>query len=555
MRSGAVAALSALALGLVGACASRPPVRDDTAAEFARAVRGAPEEAVANGAPSALPPATLEVVQPATPLRGANGLACIDRRVVVAEALGNRVVLLSADGGLESLELPPGMAGPDDLLIDADGALLVTARAAGELWRRVPRGGWSKLLTGLPGVNAIALAPDGRLFVGTCGSGDGLFEIDRTGRTAARPIATDLGCLDALVADADGTLVVPLISRGAVVRVRVADGSTTTIASGLRAPTAVRRAPDGSLVVLESATGAIRSLGNGSPIDGPGDVLAQLDPGLDDFATCGDSVVVSNFVSGSIVAFKPWPTAPRTVEPPGLAAPHGLAASGEDLLVSDGVSIRRLHAGSIDLVVATVIDPIPPPFAVALAPDGMVWTTVPDFGEVHRIDLAARTGEKVLGGLDWPTSVVASPLGGVYVVDTGAGRILEIGGDGSSRALASGLAEPLGLALRGGQILTTEPEGGRLLGFREGSPAALVASGLAEPVGIATDARGRIWVAEARTGYVVRIDSDGSRTRVAQGFDFRQARARRSPVPMVVDDGGNLVIALPGDGSMVRIRP
>ena len=56
-------------------------------------------------------------------------------------------------------------------------------------------------------------------------------------------------------------------------------------------------------------------------------------------------------------------------------------------------------------------------------------------------------------------------------------------------------------------------------------------------------------------GYVVRVDSDGSRTRVAQGFDFRQARARRAPIPMVVDDGGNLVVALPGDGSMVRIRP
>lgn len=555
MRSGAVAALSALALGLFGACASRPPVRNDTAAEFARAVRDAPEEGVANGAPSALPPATLEVVQPATALRGANGLACIERRVAVAETLGNRMVLLSADGGLEPVELPSGLAGPDDLLIDTDGALLVAAPAAGEVWRRAPRGGWSKLLAGLPGVNAIALAPDGRLFVGTCASGDGLFEIDRTSGTAPRPIASGLGCPNAMVADADGTLVVPLLSRGTVVRLRVADGSTTTIASGLRAPTAVRRAPDGSLVVLEAATGAIHSLGKGGPIDGPGDVLAQLDPGLDDFATCGESAVVSNFVTGSVVAFKPWPTTPRTVEPPGLAAPHGLTASGEDLLVSDGVSIRRLHAGSIDLLVATTIDAIPPPFAVAVAPPGVAWTTVPSFGEVHRIDLAARTGEKVVGGLDWPTSVVASPHGGVYVVDTGAGRILEIDTDGNSRVLASGLVEPLGLAVRGGQILTTEPEGGRLLGFREGSPAALVASGLAEPVGIATDTRGRIWVAEARTGYVVRVDSDGSRTRVAQGFDFRQARARRAPVPMVVDGDGNLVIALPGDGSMVRIRP
>lgn len=554
MRSGAVAVLAALALGFVDGCSARPP-RDDTAAEIARAMGGTAEESGAPTGPTALPPATLDVVQPPTPLRGANGLACVDRRVAVAEALGDRVVLLSADGSAEPLDMPRGLSGPDDVLLDASGALVVTGAASGNVWRREPRGGWSKLAGDLPGANAIAQAPDGRLFVSTCGRGDGLYEVDRAGGSAPRRIAADLGCPNAMLAEPDGTLIVPLLERGTVVRVGTADGATTTLASGLRAPTAVRRAPDGSLVVLESGTGAIRSLDTGVPGAGPGSVVAQLEAGIDGLAVCGESAIVSNFVTGSVVAFKPWPDAPRALTAPGLAAPHGLAASGEDLLVSDGVSIRRLHGGAAQVLVATAIDPIPPPFGLALAPGGVAWITVPHFGEVHRIDLAARTGDEVAGGLDWPTSVAPSPHGGVVVLDTGAGRVVEVQGDGSTKVLAANLVEPLGLALRGGQILTAEPEGGRLIGLREGSPPSLVASGLAEPVGIASDARGRVYVAEARTGYVVRVDSDGSRTRVAQGFDFRHARAQRMPIPMVVDGTGDLLIALPGDGSVLRLHP
>jgi len=553
VRRRAVAVVAALALVSGTGCAPSPvPVRDDTATAIARAVRGDPQHSGNSGAPSALPPATLEVVFPATPLRGANGLACFERRVAVAEALGNRVVLLSADAALEPVELPAGLSGPDDLLRDSVGALVVTATRSGEVWRRAPGGGWSKLASDLPGVNAVAQTTDGRLFVSTCAPGGELYEISATGGTPRR-IASGLGCADAMVADGAGTLVAPLVDRGSVVRISVDHGSSTTIASGLAAPKAVRRAPDGSLVVLEAASGVIRSLGNGGPIDGRGATIAQLDPGLDDFVVCGESVVVSNFLTGEIVQFKPWPASPRVLEPPGLAAPSGLVATGDDVLVSDGVSIRRLREGGVRVLVATVVDPVPPPFSLALAPGGLAWTTVPHHGEVHRVDLAARTSEKVVGGLDWPTSIVAG-LHGAIVADAGAGRIVEIGPEGSTRVLASGLAEPLAVAVRGGQILTIEPEGGRLLGFREGTPPALVASGLAEPVGLASDARGRIFIAEARTGYVIRMDADGSRTRIAQGFDFRRARALRAPVPMAVDAAGDLLIAVPESGSVLRVR-
>jgi sugar lactone lactonase YvrE len=556
VRRRAVDATAALAFGLLAACAA-PAVRGVAAspqAEIAQALGAVPPAKTAL-LPSAVSPLTLTVLNAATPLRGANGLACFDQHVFVAEALGDRVLRLSADGSVEPLSMPPGLRGPDDLVFDDGGALFVTAAASGEVWRRGPEGSWRAVARGLPGANGIARDRGGRLFVGTCALGDALYEIDPTGSAPPRKIAHDLGCPNAMVADDAGALVVPLLAAGKVVRIRVADGASTVLADGLRAPSAVKHAPDGSLVVLESATGVVRALADGAGGHGPGAEITRLAPGLDGFTACGESALVSNFVTGAVTAFKPWPASSRVLEPPGLASPHGLAQAGDDVLLSDGVSIRRLRQGSADVLAATAIDSIPPPYALALAPGGLVWVTVPQLGEVHRIDLVARTTTKIAGGFDWPTSIAVSPHGGAFVVDTGAGRIVELEVDGSTRVVATGLIAPVGLALRGLQLVTLEREGGRVIALREGNPPALVASGLASPTGIAADPSGRLFVAEERTGAIVRVDADGSHTRIAQGFDFHDQGAHAAPVPLLVTTGGDLIVAQPSDGSVFRIAP
>ena len=85
---------------------------------------------------------------------------------------------------------------------------------------------------------------------------------------------------------------------------------------------------------------------------------------------------------------------------------------------------------------------------------------------------------------------------------------------------------------------------------------ALVASGLAGPVGVAVDGSGHLFVAEERTGDIVRVDADGSRTRIAQGFDFRDAvDLHPAPVPLLATGSGDLIVAQPNDGSVFRITP
>ena len=550
MRAGAIAGSAALALALTTACGPRR-LPDETAARVALAVGAQGAIDHASGGPSALSPATLTILQPATPLRGANGVACRDRQLVVAEELANRLLRVDASGGFEPITLPSGARGPNGVAFAPNGDLHVTATTSGEVWRRrAGDGGWDSIARGLQGVGGIAVDDGGRVFVGLCSADAKVIELDSAGHGAPRVIATGLGCPDGMVADAGGTLVVALREAGSVVRIAVGDGTKTTVATGLHTPVAVGRAPDGALVVLEAATGAIRTIDGAETRE-----AARLAPGLDGFSSCGESAVVSNFVTGEMTAFKPWPTTSRVLERGGLALPRGIAQAGEDLIVSDGVSIRRVRGGIAAVLAATTIDPIPPPFAVALAAGGFAWITVPSLGEVHRVDLAARTSEKIAGGFDRPTSILALSDGGVIVADTGAGRIVRVEADGSTRTLASGLVSPLGLAMRGGQILTTEPTGGRILGIREGSPPALIATGIAAPGGVAADAAGHVFVAETRTGALLRIDPDGSHRKIATGFAFGDAESDPSPVAMLASFDGGILVAVPTNGSIVRIVP
>lgn len=555
MNVGAVAGSAALALALATACGP-PRLPDDTASRVALAVgaRSSAERAV--GGPTALPPATLSFVRPATPLRGANGLACRDRQLLVAEALGNRVLRVAADGSFESIPLPTGVRGPRDLAVDGTGDVYVAAAGSGEVWRqRASDGGWNVVARGLPEVSGIAIDARGRVFAATCDAHGRIVELDPEGRGTPRLVASGLGCAGSMTAVGDEALIVPLRTAGSVVRVGLADGARRTVAEGLRVPTAAKHAPDGTVVIVESATGVIRELPISNEGGGRGAERARLAPGLDGFATCGESGVASNLVTGEITVFKPWPSGPRVLERGGLAEPHGLAQAGEDLLVSDGVSLRRIRSGSVDVLATTTIDGIPPPFALAIGSGGSAWVTVPEQGEVHRIDLVERTSRKVAGGFDRPTSILATADGAVIVADTGAGRIVRIDADGSTRTLASGLVSPLGLALRGGQILTTEPTGGRVLGIREGSPPALVATALAAPGGVAADAAGHVFVAETRTGALLRLDPDGSHRKIATGFAFGDAEADPSPIAMLASSDGSILVALPSNGSIVRVKP
>ena len=72
---------------------------------------------------------------------------------------------------------------------------------------------------------------------------------------------------------------------------------------------------------------------------------------------------------------------------------------------------------------------------------------------------------------------------------------------------------------------------------------------------MAADAAGHVFVAETRTGALLRIDPDGSHRKIATGFAFGDAESDPSPVAMLASFDGGIVVAVPTNGSIVRIVP
>jgi sugar lactone lactonase YvrE len=548
-------AIAALALAAGPGCRASPGSLPPEAAKLL--LGNAPESSAR--ASEAAPGFRLRVLHEATPLRGANGLACHAHRLYVAEALFDRISEVHGDGTVLRVSTPPDLRGPDDLVFDDAGNLYVTGAASGDVWRRSEAGEWRQIAQGLRGVNAIALdRARGRLFVSECYSGDGLFEVSTDGQIAPRTIVTGVGGPNSMAYLPDGSLTAPLFFNGTVARFDVENGKSQVLATGLRSPTAVKAAPDGGLLVLEGATGAIHRLpakpGDGGPVEA-GEIFSRLPPGLDNLAFCDETLVVSSFLTGALYAFKPWSGPSRVLVKGGLAAPTGLAISREgDVLATDGISIKRIRNGAAEVLAATVLDPLPPPVGLAMGADGAAYVTSPASGAVYRVDIARRSVSQVASNLEWPTSILALPDGGLAVTETGAGRVTLVERGAAPRVLVSGLSTPIGLARRGASWIVAEPSGGRVVALREGAAPAVIASGLSEPSAVAVALGGQVYVAERGTGALTRIENDGSRIIVARGLDLsRRSGVFPLPVPLVATSDGAVIVAPSGDGSVLRI--
>lgn len=491
------------------------------------------------------------VLQPTTPLRGVNGLACTKGRLFAASAAGNSIAEITTSGEVREIALPAELLAPDDLVFDSEGNLFVTALRSGAVWRRDPAGVWAEIAHSLPGANGIAIGPGGRLYVSQCLFEDALNELDpRSG--AVRRIAGDLGCPNGFFAEPSGGLVVPLLERGELVRIDPATASRVSLASGLAAPTAAKADRSGGALVLEGRSGAILRAEIAGAGRGPVQEMARLPPGLDNLTFCGESLLVSSFLTGAVYAFRPWPGLPRTLLPEGLVTPRGLFARAGEVWIADGVSLKRLREGRLEVVFGVLVDPLPFPIGLTGATDAL-FVSSPEAGAVFRIDLGSRDVTRVADALSWPTSLALDELGNLLLVETGAGRVLRIDSLGGVSTLAQGLLSPVGLAIYQGRLYTAEPTGGRVLALREGSSPTIVASGLSRPSGLAVDDRGRLFAAEAGAGRVVRIDSAGNAVPLAKGLAL-DAPEEGLPLPIgLAADREGVLVASPADGSLLRL--
>lgn len=469
---------------------------------------------------------------------------------------------------------------PDDLAFGPDGSLYWTDINTGEVARMKPDGTLTRQFIA-PGVNPITFSDDGRLIVGLCFQGDGLFELDPELTAPPRPIveATQenpfpLGFLNAFDFGDDGMLYGPIFAGGIVVKVDIGepgdpistdpynDGTVQVLSVGFTVPVAAKFSPDGVLHVLDQS-GEVFTVDIST---GEKTLLTTLEEGLDNLAfdDNGD-LYVSNADFGTVVEVL-GSGEPRVISRGGMVGPSGLAVlprnDGEDNLFLGDVFRLRQHDGrtgnTINVFKADLLGrPGLLTLPLAVSADGsnilvcsyftgivQVWNP-----ETDQVLETNATGGAPIDAIRIKGRIAVSDivLGGVVFADDLTVQILQI-------------PTPSGLATDGetlwaadwitGTVYQIEFNGGVPL------PPTVLATGLQNPEGLAWDKNGGLLVVETGASTLSRINiATGDVSKVADGFVFSPAPIGL-PVPPTygfegVAVGNNGAIYVGGGGKQV----
>lgn len=255
---------------------------------------------------------------------------------------------------------------PTAVKFDAEGRLLTSEAGSGELTRIDLRSGARETLAAVnPGIDNFAIGDGGRLFVshftdgrvaevtggvekilspsgligpfglaampdGSLVAADGLAvaAIGRDGSTRClMNLITDLPSLALDVAVLDGEVLV-LVERGQVFRRPANGGRARAVAGRLDHPSAICAAPEGGAYVVERRNGRILR------IDGAGAVTGEAASGLKGprAMALGENGTLWVSQEGGVLGLR---DGVRVASLDGVAAPHGVAASGQMVVVAD----------------------------------------------------------------------------------------------------------------------------------------------------------------------------------------------------------------------------
>lgn len=442
-------------------------------------------------------------------LFGANGLRTgPDGRIYIAQVTGSQISALDLETGrLDTVSAKGGdIIAPDDVAFDSDGNLYATEVMDGRVSIRDTAGQTRVLRDDVPSANGITVH-QGRLFIGECRAGGRLLELDRAGGPP-RVLLENVPSPNAMEVGPDGLLYFPVMGANEIWRIDLEGGEPQRVAGDLGVPDAVKFDAEGYLVSTQVHSGQVVRI---DPRSGQRQVLAQLNPGLDNLTFAGDRLFVSNF-TGEITEILPDGQT-RTVLDGGLNWPLDLAVGADgNLYIADGTYCYVLRDGELHTA-GMLFSPGYPGFLRGIAPSGpgeFVVTT--SNGEIARYRPRHNESEVLADGFDQLYGVAVAPGAAVVVAESGAGRVLSIRA-GEVDVLASGLREPVGVALTpDGSCLVSEAGAGRVL--RLGDPRPLI-EGLQRPQGLLVLDR-QVYVVDAGAKQLVAVDLEsGSRMTVA----------------------------------------
>ncbi|MGK8503063.1 SMP-30/gluconolactonase/LRE family protein [Nocardia asiatica] len=439
---------------------------------------------------------------PPSRLFGANGLRTgADGRIYVAQVVGSQISALDvATGDLETVSAKGGdIVAPDDLAFDPDGNLIATEYMDARVSVRATDGRTRVLRDDLPGANGITVH-NGRLFVNECRVGGRLMELPLDGG-APRILQDNLPMPNAMEVGPDGLLYYPVMGTNDIWRIDPDGGAPERVAGDLGVPDSVKFDAAGFIVSTQVQTGEIVRI---DPRTGDRQVLASLDPGLDNCTFVGDRLFVSNF-SGEITEILGGGRT-RSVLRGGLLWPLDLTVGHDGALhIADGTFFYVWRGGELHTV-ASLFSPGNPGYVrgvSAVGPGEFLCATSTGQISYYRPGSHAEP-EVVAEGFDQLYGVAATANGTIVTAELGAGRVLAIR-SGQVEVLASGLIAPMGVAFGpDGSTLVSESGAGRIVSI-SGAGVDTVVDGLETPQGILVRGR-QLLIVDAGLKALVGVD-------------------------------------------------
>lgn len=518
----------------------------------------------AGGATSVIEGWHLERLTPPSRLFGANGLRTgPDGRVYVAQVAGSTISALDVDTGrLETISAQgSAIVAPDDVAFSESGELYATEYYDGRVSVRATDGSTRVLRDDLPGANGITFH-QGRLFVDECRIGGRLLELDLAGG-APRVLLENLPMPNALAPGPDGKLYYPVLGTNDIWRIDPEGGEPERVAGDLGAPTAVKFDAEGWIVSTQVGSGQVLRI---DPRSGARQVLATLEPGLDNLTFVGDRLFVSGFTGTVTEIMRDGGT--RAVLPGGLTWPLGLTVDDAGVLhVSDGTYFYRYSTGSGLTTLAMLFSPGWPGYVRGVeAAAGGDFTVTTSLGQIVRWNPASGESAVLGEGFDQLYGVATAPDGSVVAAELGTGRVVST----ASGPLAEGLDQPTGVTFGpGGVCLVSEAGAGRVVAV-SGRGTDTVVDGLEKPQGLVVLDQ-TVFVVDAGAKTLVAVDlSTKARTTVARdlpvgfppGADVKPLLGLEpfsGPQGLFADitagPDGTLYISGDAEGSVLALRP
>jgi sugar lactone lactonase YvrE len=447
---------------------------------------------------------TIARLTPPSRLHGANGLTTgADGRIWVAQVPGSMVSAIDPDSGAIETISPMGGAivAPDDLVFDEAGNLYLTEITEGRVAMRDAKGAVRVLLGDFPVANPITYH-QGHLYAGQCQMDARIVEIDRNGG-AVRTILEGVPMANAFQIGPDGKLYMPVMGANEIWRVDVATGAHEVVAGNLGVPDSVKFDSKGRIVTTQVATGDVLRI---DPQSGRRETLANLGPGLDNVTFVGDRIFISS-INGSVTEILA-PGQTRALIQRGLQWPLGLGAAPDGtVFVCDGVYGYALGPdadGTIDhlTLAAMLFWPGSPGYLRGVTAGGQSgeWIVTTGLGAVARYRPAAGESEIIAQGYDRLMGVATTAGGAVVFAEMGTG-VVHIADGAETRALGTGLDEPMGVVVLDEAVYVAEAGAGRVTHLGSGT----VAENLGSPQGLCAS-QGKLYTVDTTGKRLIEID-------------------------------------------------